>query len=180
RGLAGLHGAGGGVGIDRVALAAPAAGGPVGSVDLQDPLAVAAQEAGQAGAVAAGALHPPGLDLAERVGPGQQLGVAAAGGRRHGGAKPAAELVSGRGHVQVLVGVDADGDPWRLGVCHGGGCHPLDATGRVVAPAGRADSTATSLVATGSYQVTCARSVLLADVTTADGSPTGTRPVGPR
>jgi hypothetical protein len=42
---------------------------------------------------------------------------------------------------------------------------------RVAAPAGRADSTATRLVATGSYQVTCARSVLLADVTTADGSP---------
>jgi hypothetical protein len=34
--------------------------------------------------------------------------------------------------------------------------------GRVVAPAGRADSTATSLVATGSYQVTRARSVPLA------------------
>src|SRR6266540_2940486 len=103
-----------------VPLAAPAAGGPVGAVDLQDPLPVRGQEAGQSGAVAAGAFHTPGLDLAERAGPAQQLGVAGAGGLDLGGGQPPAELVSGRGNMQVLVGVDPDGDAWRLGICHGG------------------------------------------------------------
>jgi hypothetical protein len=53
-GLPGLDRAGSGIGIDRVALATPPASLPVGTVDLQDLLAVASQEAGQAGAVAAG------------------------------------------------------------------------------------------------------------------------------
>jgi hypothetical protein len=38
-GLAGLHGAGGGLGVDRVGLAMAAAGGSVGPVDLDHPLA---------------------------------------------------------------------------------------------------------------------------------------------
>jgi hypothetical protein len=65
----GLDRSGGGVGIDRVALATPAAGGPVGLVDLPHALAVGGQEAGQAGAVAAGALHSPGDGLAQALGP---------------------------------------------------------------------------------------------------------------
>jgi len=127
-GFAGLDRAGGGIGVDRIALAAPPPSLPVGPVDLHDPLAVAGQEAGQPGAVAAGALHAPGGDLAQGVGPGQQLRVAGAAGRHLGRAKPAAELVTGGGDVGVLVGVDPDGDPRRCGVCHGGDRHPLEAT----------------------------------------------------
>src|ERR671925_578741 len=57
----------------------------------------------------------------------------------------------------VLVGVDPDGDLRRCGLCHGG-VAILSSDGTVVPPAGRADNTATSLVPTGSYQVTSARS----------------------
>ena len=57
----------------------PAAGGPVLPVDLHHPLSVAAEEAGQFGPVAAGALDSERLDLAQRVSPAQQLGVASGG-----------------------------------------------------------------------------------------------------
>jgi hypothetical protein len=78
--LAGLHRTGGGLGVDRIGLAMAAAGGPVGPVDLHDPLPVRVQEAGQLGAVATGALDTERLDLAQRASPAQQLGVAGAGG----------------------------------------------------------------------------------------------------
>src|SRR4029453_11068188 len=92
-GFPSLDGAGGGIGINWVALAAPAAGCPVGPVDLQDPLAVGSQEADQAGAVAAGAFHPPHIDLAEPARPAQQLAVASPAGWGDGHATAAAELV---------------------------------------------------------------------------------------
>jgi hypothetical protein len=101
-------------------LAAAATQLPVGPVDLHHPLAMSDQEPSQPGAVAAGALHAPCLDLTQPTRPGQQLTVARAGGRGEGDAKPAAELVARGGDVEVLVGVDPDGDPRRLQVCHGG------------------------------------------------------------
>jgi hypothetical protein len=136
------------------------AGRPVGPVDLPHPLTVGGQEAGQPGAVAAGAFHSPGDGLAQALGPSQERGVAGAGGRGHGGAKPAPLLVPGGSDVGVLVGVDSDGNPRRWG-CAMVVVPSSRATGRVVAPAGWADNTATSLVPTGSYRVTRARSVLL-------------------
>jgi hypothetical protein len=48
----------GGPGIQGVGLAVAAPGLAVGSVDLHHDLAVGGQEAGEGGAVGAGALHP--------------------------------------------------------------------------------------------------------------------------
>src|SRR5215218_5537200 len=147
-----LHRPGGGVGVNGVALAEPPAGRPVGAVDLQDPLTRGGQEADEPGAVAARALHPPGLDLTQPTGPGQQLAIASPAGRGDGDAKPAAQLVPRCGHVDVLVRstptVTRAGSRCAMVVL------PSFLLRRVVAPAGRADNTATSLVATGSYQVT--------------------------
>ena len=44
------------------------------------------------------------------MGPGQQLGVAGAGGGDLDGGQPPAELVAGGGDVEILVGVDPDDD----------------------------------------------------------------------
>ena len=57
-GPAGLGGPGGADGVQRVGLALPAPVLPVGAVDLDDPDAGRGDVAGQAGAVAAGALDP--------------------------------------------------------------------------------------------------------------------------
>jgi hypothetical protein len=105
-GLAGLDRAGGGLGIGRVGLAAAAAGLAVGSVDLHHDLAVGGQEAGQGGAVGAGAFHAPGDGLAEPAGPGEQVLIAGGRGGDAAGADAAAELVVGVGDVAVQVGVD--------------------------------------------------------------------------
>jgi hypothetical protein len=125
RDLAGLDRAGGGLGVDRVGLAPPAAGGPVGAVDLQHDLACLVQEAGQGGPVAAGALDAEGLDLAESLCPDKQVLVARRRGRDADGANAPAELVFGMGDVDVAVGVDPDRDTGRLGVCDGGDGHLL-------------------------------------------------------
>jgi hypothetical protein len=140
-GLAGLHRAGGRLGVGRVGLAAVAAGGPVGPVDLQDDLAVGGEEAGQGGAVGAGAFHPPGVDdLAEPARPDEQVLIAGGSGGGAAGVDAAAQLVVGVGDVQVEVSVDPDGD--RLdgnGVCHAGDGRLLSLAGQGMAraPAGR-------------------------------------------
>jgi hypothetical protein len=54
-----------------------AAGASVGPVDLDHPDLLVKQVAGQAGAVAAGALRPDPTDLAVLAEPAQQLPVAA-------------------------------------------------------------------------------------------------------
>jgi hypothetical protein len=116
------------------------AGSPVGPVNLQDPLPVAAEEAGQLSPVAAGALDAERLDLAQRASPAQQLGVASGGGRHQGGCQTATQLVLGAGHVHVLVGVDPDREAWQLSVCDGGDRRPSCSTdcGWWMACAGRA------------------------------------------
>jgi hypothetical protein len=120
RDVAGLHGLGGGLGVQRIVLAVAAPGGPVGPVDFQHDLVLGDKEAGQGGAVGAGALHAPGDGLAESPGPGEQVLVAAGGGVYLDGVHAAAELVVGVGDVDVQVRVDPDGDLWRGGVCHAG------------------------------------------------------------
>ena len=112
---AGLHRPGGGLGVEGVGLAVAAPGLAVGPVDLQDGLAVGGEEAGQGGAVGAGALHAPGDGLAEPARPGEQVVVAGGGGGDLDGVDAAAELVVGVGDVDVQVGVDPDGDPGVLG-----------------------------------------------------------------
>jgi hypothetical protein len=113
RDVTGLHRAGGGLGVQRVGLASPAAGGPVGAVDLQHDLACLVQEAGQGGPIAAGALDAEGLDVAESSRPGKQVLIARRRGRDADVAKTSAELVFGVGDVDVAVGVDPDRDTSR-------------------------------------------------------------------
>jgi hypothetical protein len=66
-GVTGQHGAGGGLGIDRVGLARAVSPGTVGAVHLHNLDAVIAEVLSQAVAVAAGALHACGDDLAIAV-----------------------------------------------------------------------------------------------------------------
>jgi hypothetical protein len=77
-GRAGQHGAGGGLGVDRIRLAALAAGASVGPVDLHDVDPMVQQEPGQAGAVAAGAFDPDRARGSVATQPAKQVSVAAA------------------------------------------------------------------------------------------------------
>ena len=104
--------AGGAFGVDRVGLRPGPAGRADRAVQLDDQLAGIGQVPGQAGAVAAGALHRPGPQPRVLLGQGDQLGVAVGIGaspwpgpapRRCGASTTAAVWVS-------LVGVDADDD----------------------------------------------------------------------
>jgi hypothetical protein len=178
--LARLHRPSGGVGVNGVALAAPPAGCPVGPVDLQNPLARGGQEPDEPGAVAARALHPPGLDLTQPTGPGQQLAIASPAGRGDGDAKPAAQLVPGGGHMDVLVGVDPNGDPCRFEVCHGGPAILPAATGGRTGRAGgqHCDESGSDRLLSGhAPPVGAARSGRGVEPT---GLEPGTRPMGPR
>ena len=80
-GPAGLRGPGGADGIERVGLALPAPVLAVGAVDLDDPDTGGGDVAGQAGAIAAGALDTDQADRPEPAQPAQQPGVAGRGGR---------------------------------------------------------------------------------------------------
>jgi len=79
-GVTGLRGSCRGDRVLRVALAAPAAPLPVRAVHLDHPDAVALEVAGEAGAVAPGALNPDRLDHAERGKPGEETAVPSGGG----------------------------------------------------------------------------------------------------
>jgi hypothetical protein len=74
---------------------------------------VGGEVAGQAGAVAAGALDADLGEFAESVQPGQQGGVSGVVGGEGVGAQGAAELVFRGGDVKVAVGVDPAGDVHR-------------------------------------------------------------------
>ena len=63
------HGAGGALGVERVALAVLVPQLPVGTVDLEDGMAARLQEARQAGAVGTGALDAEGADRVRRTRP---------------------------------------------------------------------------------------------------------------
>jgi hypothetical protein len=83
----------------------------LGPVQLHDQLLPVSQVAGQAGAVAAGALHRPRPQPAVLLGHSDELGVAVrVGGDRRAGQHPAGAGIDDRGGVGVLVGVDADDD----------------------------------------------------------------------
>jgi hypothetical protein len=91
------------------------------------------------------ALDQLGRHLAQGPGPGQQRPIARRGGRNPGGGQVAAQLIQGAGDMKVAVGVDADGDPARLGVCDGSDGRLPSGQGPMAAPAERADNTATRL-----------------------------------
>jgi hypothetical protein len=95
--------------VQRVALSAVTAAGPLGPVDLGHPFAPVGQEAGQAGAVGAGALHRPAAAARRPLGDQTQQGLGAglvAGHRELG--DQAAVGIQDRGSVAVAVGVDPD------------------------------------------------------------------------
>jgi hypothetical protein len=91
--LAGQHRAGGILGVDGVAFAAPAPPGPVRTVDLPGLHALAHQEVRQAVTVAAGALDAGGGDGAKALGPPPQLLAAGVGGREPTNRQAATELI---------------------------------------------------------------------------------------
>jgi Winged helix-turn helix len=126
-------------------LPRPAAGGPVGSVDLQHDLACLVQEAGQGGPVAAGALDAEGLDVAESLCPGKQVLVARRRGRDADGAKTSAELVFGVGDVDVAVGVDPTVTRVASACAMVVMAISFSRVGMDGTPAGRADTTARGL-----------------------------------
>jgi hypothetical protein len=114
-GVAGQHGPGGGLGVDRVGLALAAPAGAVGAVDLDHADALGHQVLGQPVAVAAGALHPGGGDLAVVAGPGDQVAVGGVGGAKGRGGLVAAEPIQQDRDVDVLVGINPENELRRVG-----------------------------------------------------------------
>jgi len=92
------------------------AGASVGPVDLDHPHLLINQIAGQAGAVAAGALHADHTDLAVVAEPALQLPVAATISRELPVAEQASLCIEHGSVVGATVGVDpADDNPGPLG-----------------------------------------------------------------
>lgn len=146
--LTGQHGTGCVLGIDGVTLAFLVSELPVGATHLNDNVALLAQEAGQPGAIRAGALDADRPDGAERIGPGLKRLVALAAGQNCRGGKLHAECANRDGGVGVLVGVDANDDigqwcfaDWISRAVHG----PDDP---------RADRTVTGRLPSSSYEAT--------------------------
>jgi hypothetical protein len=108
-GATGLDRASGGLGVQRIGLAVAAASRPVGTVHLDDGQAVVGQEAQQPGTEVAGTFHTHFVDLAERLDPGRQLGIAAHRGREALRPQQSAGLIEHRRHMHVGVGVHAYG-----------------------------------------------------------------------
>jgi hypothetical protein len=119
------HGAGGGLSVERVALALPAPELAAGAIHLKNRVPPLPQEAGQPGAVGARALDAEGPDGPERPRPGLQLPVTVGADQDGRGAQAGAARVDRHGGVDVFVGVDADDDLVRWGLAHGGGSRPV-------------------------------------------------------
>jgi hypothetical protein len=122
-------------------------GGPAGRAGCpRTRPALGGKEASERGAVAAGALHTPGVDLAQPPGPGEQVLVAGGGGRMLtvSRQRPSWSLAwaTWRSRWVSTPTVTRGRSGWAMVVIavsllrSGGGRH---------APAGRADSTATGL-----------------------------------
>ncbi len=101
--------AGGPFGVDHVGLAPAAAGRAGRAVQLEDHLLGVAEVAGQAGAVAAGALDRPRPQAAMLLGQFHQLAIAVGvGGHGDRGEQGTVGGRDQRGGVGVGVGVDPD------------------------------------------------------------------------
>src|SRR5512133_3223182 len=144
-------GAGGGLGVDRVGLAALAAGAPVWPVDLHRGEVLVQQVAGQASAVAARAFDPDGIQASVPAKPAQQLPIAAT----VSGEPPVAEqpslLVDDGGVVGAAV---VSTPPMTTRVPLGMLVSPFRSgtSQDSHAPAGRADTPVMGLERTSSYQ----------------------------
>jgi hypothetical protein len=105
----------------------------VGAIDLDDPDAGGCDVAGQAGAVAAGALDPDQADGPEPAQPAQQPGIASRGDRELRDAEQPADRIQRGGDMHVRVGVYAAGDHVCL---YDGHCHLFSLVKGWHAPAG--------------------------------------------
>jgi hypothetical protein len=95
--------------VQRVALGTTAAGWPLGSAHLDDPLTTLLQHRCQAGAEAARSLDRPAAAARQvAVGEAEQLLVAGGVGAGGGAGEYAAEVADGGCGQGVAVGVDAD------------------------------------------------------------------------
>jgi hypothetical protein len=109
---AGQHRSGGGLGVDRVALATSPARSPVGAVDLQHLHAALQQEPGQPGAVGPSAFDADRAELPVATQPETQLPVAVGVGAELGVGQQPAVLIDDGGVVGAAVAVDpADDNP---------------------------------------------------------------------
>jgi hypothetical protein len=97
-------------GVGGIGLAGGSSGLTVGPVDLDDLDAGGIQVPGQPGAIGARALHADPGHLTEGTHPGQQLSIAGSAGRKRLDAQQAADIVQGRGDMDVQVGVDSARD----------------------------------------------------------------------
>src|SRR5512133_1130549 len=128
-GHTGQDGAGGGLGVDRVGLAALAAGASVWPVDLHHGDVLVQQVAGQAGAVAAGAFDPDRVWVPVATQPAKQLPVASTVSAELPVAQQSSLLVDDGGVVGAALAVPpADDNPGALG--HAGTALPLEPRAR--------------------------------------------------
>jgi hypothetical protein len=115
---AGEDRAGGELRVDGIGLTAAAKVAALGPFDLEDVHALRSEEAGEAGAVGAGALNAGDENLAERGGPEEELAVARRRGRKGFGAEEDTQWIDKSSGVGVEVGIDTNNDgrarPWLL------------------------------------------------------------------
>ena len=121
--LARQHGPGGALGIDGVGLADGAARVPVPPIHFDDTMPRAADRAGQAGAIAAGALDAKRLDPPVGVGPRDQRPIPAQVGDEGLIAEADPSGVDRHRDVDMLVGVNADDYRPSLGLDQDAGGH---------------------------------------------------------
>ncbi len=140
-GGAGLHGSGGGFGVDRVGLAPPVTGPAVGPINFEHPIASRSEVPGDARTPRAGAFDAERVDRPEPTRPPIELAVPARGGRERLGTQQSTTFVEHYCDVGLTVRVDPDRDA-RLLICDRGHRHPFCLVrGRMARTAGTTDTT---------------------------------------
>jgi hypothetical protein len=108
------------LGIYGIGLAGAVLVAAPGTIYLEDPSPLGAQEAEEPGTEGAHAFYPDGLQGTEPARPLHELFVAAPCRRDAQGAEAPAEAIQGDGDMEALVGIHAQSDPY--GIC-GGASH---------------------------------------------------------
>jgi hypothetical protein len=119
-GITRQDGACGGLGIDRVGLAMPAAKLPVDPTDFDDAQTHGSESPRQAGTVGAGPFDTECMHNTVLGRPSRHLAIALAGYRERCGGKPCAQSVDRNYDVNVFVRVDANDDGVRCDIIHTG------------------------------------------------------------
>ncbi|WUS19354.1 hypothetical protein OG693_34695 [Streptomyces sp. NBC_01259] len=136
-GSSGQGGAGGGVGVDRVRLADAATFGPVGAVDLDDPVPVRTGGPGEAGSVGGSAFHTDRDHMVVCGQESQGRRVSCGGGGEFGVRETATVVADDSDMDRVGVGIDSAEHMLVRSVLRDPRCHADDAfqpevgTGRV-------------------------------------------------